>query len=248
MADIGKLGTYLQAQLTAKERAEEGRPRPFITISRQAGASGRSLADALLTEMVRDGRDLFQGWHAFDDELCEIVACDPKLSVLAEALIDEQFRSPFEELLAQSVVGVSPQAILFKKIFKTIRGLAEGGRAVIVGRAGRWVTRRMECGVHIRLVAPKEIRLAAIGKRYGLEGPDTLRKMHALDQSRQRLVRRYFSADVADPVNFDAVFNLGSIAPDSAARLVMQMVEERVRRTAAAPSASAGASRPSSGG
>ncbi|MBI5200263.1 MAG: cytidylate kinase-like family protein [Elusimicrobia bacterium] len=243
MADIGRLANYLQAQLVDKERARARRPRPFITISRQAGAGGRSLADAVLAEMARDGRELFQGWHAFDDELCEIVASDPKLSVLAEALIDEQYRSPFEEFLAQSVVGVSPQATVFKKIFKTIRGLAEGGKAIIVGRAGRWVTRRLEGGVHIRLVAPKEIRLAAVRKRCGLEETDVAAKMRDLDRSRDRLVRRYFSADVADPVHYDAVLNLGAMPLPMAAKVVLQMVADRVERADAASAVSNGARR-----
>lgn len=240
MIDLGRLASFLQSAAIEKDRALRGEPQPFITISRQAGARGRSLAEAILTEMARDGRPLSKGWHAYDEELCFAVATDPKLSVLAESLMDEGFRTSVEEVFAHLFADLSPQLAVYKKIFATIIGLATAGKAIIVGRGGRWVTRRLAGGVHLRLVAPREVRLAVIRKRYGVEGAEAIRKMQRLDLDRRRLVRRYFSEDIENPLCYDAVLNMGALPLDAAARLVLELVADRTRRLAEAGAAASG--------
>ncbi|MBI5629891.1 MAG: cytidylate kinase-like family protein [Elusimicrobia bacterium] len=226
---MGKLGSYLEAEAAAlKGRGEPGRPRrAFITISRQSGAGGRSLAEALLAEMEKDARPMFHGWHIFDNELCEAVASDPKLSVIAESLIDERFRGWVEDYLAQSLAGLSSQLAVFRKIFKTIRGLVAGGNVVIVGRAGACVTRDIPGGTHVRLAAPMELRLSALMRRYGLEKAEAERKMESLEASRSRLVKTYFARDINDPLLYHAVFNAGATPPAGLARVIIAMAAEQ---------------------
>lgn len=230
MVDMDRLTAYLAAAAHQRPQNRQEPTEPFITISRQAGASGRSLATALLEAMKADGRPLFLGWHAFDDELCEVVATDPKLSVLADSLIDEKFRGSFEDYLARSIAGLTPQMAVFKKIFETVRGLAAGGKAIIVGRAGRHVTRDLEAGVHIRLVAPRPMRRSMVMKRYGLDEREAEKKMAALDESRRKLVKDYFSKDIDDPLLYDAVFNVGAMPIETAARMILQLAAERAER------------------
>jgi hypothetical protein len=72
-------GLYAQQQ-RAREEAARLPPQPFVTISRQAGAGGRTLAKALaerLTEIDPSDRP----WAAWDGELVEKVAAEQRIPV-----------------------------------------------------------------------------------------------------------------------------------------------------------------------
>ena len=225
-----KLAAYLAAAVYQRREDPKRYAQPFVTISRQAGASGRSLAQSLLDAMRADGRPLFQDWHIFDEELCEAAAADPKLSVLTDSLIDEKFRDAFEDYLAEEVGGLSPQIAVFKKLFKTVRGLAVGGKAIIVGRAGRHVTHELPGGVHVRLVAPDSMRRSMVMRRYGLAEREAGKKMKELDRSRSKLVKNYFAKDIDDSLLYDAVFNIGTLPLDTVARMIVQAAADRMDR------------------
>ena len=141
MHDIDTVVRYL-GSASFQEAALEARaaPQPFITISRQAGAQGLSLARAIVAEMAKErkltGDPTFKGWHVYDRKLCELVAADPKLSVYFESLVKETFHSDFEDYIAHLLSGTSPQAAVIHKMFHAVRSVARVGKAVIVGRAG----------------------------------------------------------------------------------------------------------------
>lgn len=234
MIDTTRLQAYVQAMAAAPRESRHRAPQPFITVSREAGAGGRSLAEAVLALMERDGRPLFRGWRIFDQELCEIVARDPKLSVWIDTLVDEKFRTQLEEFLAHTLVRESPQASVLKKMFEVVRTLALGGRTIIVGRAASCVTRDLPAGVHVRLVASKAGRVSALMKRYGVDRHQAERKMAELDDSRARLVKGYFLRDIGDPLLYDAVFNMDALSRELAARLLLAMAEDRVARASPA--------------
>ena len=62
--------------------------RPFVTISRQAGAGGHSLANVLIDRFhEQPDKELFGDWEMFDQKLVAMVADDPGLRVSVEALL-----------------------------------------------------------------------------------------------------------------------------------------------------------------
>jgi hypothetical protein len=71
MATLDRLELYLRAQLasmrTPAEVAVQPAIRPFVTISRQAGAGGHSLAGAMLERFsAQADKELFGDWQVFD--------------------------------------------------------------------------------------------------------------------------------------------------------------------------------------
>ena len=74
MSELEKIKSFLEsASYEGKQGPglDRGNGRyPFVTISRQAGAGGNSLGDAILDEL-KDRRDpLFQGWQRWQ-HLCQ---------------------------------------------------------------------------------------------------------------------------------------------------------------------------------
>ena len=85
-----RLGAALHERQQAAERSAPLGELPFITISRQAGARGRTLARAILAEFEKHAKEpRLQGWNSFDEELCQLIVSDPKLNVSLSELITE---------------------------------------------------------------------------------------------------------------------------------------------------------------
>ena len=130
MGPVDALRGHLRAAVRERQQAAEKKPPvgelPFITISRQAGAGGRSLARALLAEFEKHPDEpRLQGWHSFDEELCQLIVSDPELNVSFSELVTESFRTRSEDLVSV-MLGKSFQDDVQRRISVTLRNLARG--------------------------------------------------------------------------------------------------------------------------
>jgi cytidylate kinase len=220
------------ASLAWKEQADSSvrrQPRPFVTISRQAGAGGRRLAEAIVRALESEkGAPPPSGWQVFDQELCTNVTDDPKLKVLLANLLDERYHSEAEDYISQLLLRTSPQRQVLGRVFETVRKLAMAGKAVLVGRAGVVITRDLPCGVHVRLVAGPDTRVQSVMRRFGLTAVGTEKEIAELDRRRSALFKDYFNKDIDDPLLYDAVFNADSLSLEAIATLVVEMVKRRI--------------------
>jgi len=222
---------FLRGQSAALDEARNPRGGlfPFVTLSRQAGAGGHALAQAIVKEADRLGREeaLFHGWQIVDQGLVERLLEDPKLHVTLRELMDEAFHTEIEDYVNTLIAGTSPQRLVYRRVFETVRKLATGGKAVILGRAGSVVTRGLPGGVHIRLIASRPTRIQAMMERYKLGHMEAERQMDELDASRARLLRTYFHHDIDDPHLYDAVWNADSCRLAAIARAVVSVARDK---------------------
>ncbi|HXV28018.1 MAG TPA: cytidylate kinase-like family protein [bacterium] len=202
---------------------------PFVTISREAGAGGHTLAEALIEEMKKEKDPLFQGWQMFDQELCKKVCEEPGLKVTLNFLLSFEYRSQIEDMMAEMIVGNSPQDIIFKKIFQIIRNLAGYGKVILVGRGSSCLTRELPQGIHVRLVAPLPIRIKRIMKVKNFTEAKAKDFIHEQDKSRQRLVKTFFNCDIENPLLYDIVWNTARVPTEEIARLLLGMIKERAK-------------------
>jgi len=203
---------------------------PFVTISRQAGAGGHTLGKALIRRMAAEkGAPLFKGWQLFDNEICERILEDKKIKVTLSSLLSEQFHTATQDWLHQLVAGTSSQAKVDGKVFETIRTVAGIGKAIIVGRSARHVTRAYAHGVHVRLVASRESRERWMADAFALERSEAAKRVKEQDGFRARRVRELFKADIESPLLYDAVFNTDAVPIDVIAESMMAMIREQAR-------------------
>jgi cytidylate kinase len=102
---------------------------------------------------------------------------------------------------------------------KVIGAIGEHGYAVIVGCGANFVL-PPERRFRIRLVAPIEFRAEQVAKEYGISEKDALRRIIRTDSDRKALIRKYFNADISDPMNYDMVLNTGALSIEKAAKTV----------------------------
>lgn len=236
MAQFETMERYLRAQM-AKERMQPAATRtrihPFITISRQAGAGGHALARALIEEFSRhEDTELFAGWQVFDRKLCEMVADDPVYTGSLESLLAEEYNRKTDEFFSHFFRSKVHQDVVMGRVFRIVRAVASIGKAIIIGRAGSEATRDMGPGVSIRLVAPEAVRVKGMMDSYGLDEDSARDEARRLDTARARLLKTHFSADIADPARYDAVFNTGQVPIETVARTVVVMLQDEIVRQA----------------
>ncbi len=232
MGELGKVKSLLETLAYGEKSckclngAVRGRG-PFVTISRQAGAGGNSLAKEILRQLREREGPLLSGWQSFNQELCKKITEEPGLNVSLKSLLDSEYHSEIEDMLEEIVTGSSPQDAVNKKIFELMRTLAVFGKAILVGRGGVCLTRDLPLGVHVRLVAPLEVRVKRMGGLLGLNPKKACELVKTQDRARAKFVKRYFDRDIEDALLYDAVWNTGTTPIDQIAKAVVGMIESK---------------------
>ncbi|MDJ0497542.1 MAG: cytidylate kinase-like family protein [Acidimicrobiia bacterium] len=211
-----------------KGREGMARIRPFVTISRQAGAGGHSLASVLIERFHQEqDKELFGDWDMFDQKLVAMVAGDPDLRVSVEALLSEEYRRASDDFFRQLFTSTTHQDIVMDRVFRLVRVLAEVGKAVIVGRAGSEVTRGLGPSVSVRLIAPEDVRMKEMMELHGVDERKATELMDKSDNGRARLLKRHFRVNIDDPNLYDAVWNTATVSFEAIAESIVVLLKER---------------------
>ena len=204
---------------------------PFVTISRQAGAGGHTLARNILIKLEalypKHGGD---GWDVFDQKLCALIAQDDKIGYSFDALVTEEYRSEISQVIHELIRQKASRYAAYKRVFEVVRLLATLGKCVIVGRAGMCVTADMPLGVHVRLVASRETRIKNMMQLLEtdeISARDAIRKQ---DRDRRRLVDDFFGKDIEEPGLYDLVINMDRVHSEEAAELIAHMLNQKLAR------------------
>lgn len=217
----------------------------FVTISRQAGAGGTSVARALVRRLNElDPKP--NAWTCWDQELVKKVAAT---SHVPERLIETLEENSAGWLLdVLSGLATSDEAAradeyaLVKIVSRTVYGLASAGRVVIVGRGGAFLTRSLPGGVHVRIVAPLAWRVTHMACIPGVTPTEAARRVEEIDRLRDAFYRRHWPAQLLKPDDFSVTFNSSDVPIPVIAESIALLVRAKAEalRTAAAAAAANG--------
>ncbi|MEI6349703.1 MAG: cytidylate kinase-like family protein [Verrucomicrobiota bacterium] len=202
--------------------------RPVITISREAGAGGVTIAGLiakLLNQEVE--REEAPPWTVFDRNLVERVIEDHDLPKTLQRFMPEDVKPDIKDAV-EELLGLHPSSwTLVQHTTQTILNLARLGNVILVGRGANIITARFPHAVHVRLVAPKEARVREMESLHGMDHGAALEFVGKTDRARRRYVQRYFDTAIDDPLNYSLILNTGRIDFQTAAHLVVEAVRER---------------------
>jgi cytidylate kinase len=221
------MAAYFNSFAPAAPAQRKAAAEPFVTISREYGAGGHALAEALLARLAREKEPEFSGWRVFDRALCEQVASDPGLSVSLESLVGEEFHEGFDDYLRTVFAGGSPQTKIDRRVFRTIRSVCSLGKAVVVGRGAALVTRDLPRGIRVRLVSSRENRVKRIVRDGRVSAAAALQSIERRDAHRARMATSYFKQDIADPLLYDCVWNADSASLEEIAESLFALIRSR---------------------
>lgn len=202
---------------------------PFVTLSRQSGAGGHTLALAIMEELKKEfeGGWWSQGWQVMDQEICRRVAEDPAVRVPVDSLLAAEYHSELEDILKELFLGYCSQDSVIRRMLHLIRDSATFGKVILVGRGASCLTRDLPMGVHVRLVASFESRLRRMRQGMNINEKQAREMINEQDKAREKLVRIYFGKNIEDPFLYDAVWNTDTVPMDTLAKLTVSMVREK---------------------
>lgn len=219
------LKRYLEAQarLRAKEKTGVPPARPFVTISREAGAGGRSVANKLAD--ILNEKPQSAPWTVFDKNIVDVVLKEHDLPDRLSQYMTESAAGSVEDFVGE-LLGLHPATdTLVKKTNKTIVALAKMGNTIIVGRGGNYLTRGLKSGFHARLVASVDVRCKRIQDLH--KGSERAAKelVEQTDADRKEYMREYFDENIDDVLSYDCVINTTWISYDDAARMIADRIK-----------------------
>jgi hypothetical protein len=105
-----------------------------------------------------------------------------------------------------------------------IKELAKSQRIVIRGRGSQFILKHLPGVFHVLIVAPFEVRVKRLMERLKFNEEDAKNKIAHFDDGTSEFVKRYFKADIADPINYDMVINTNRLSIESAASIIVDAI------------------------
>jgi cytidylate kinase len=178
-----------------------------ITISRQLGSLG--------SEVARQAANRLGYRAVWRDELVNQAARRAGTPEVALAAIDEL-----------RLLGICPStkacAAYCQAMQQVMDELATAGNVVIVGRAGQ-VTLRGRPGVlHVRVIAPAQVRAERVASRRGIPFAAAQAQVEASDRYRYNYLRRFHHVRWDDPDLYDLIVNTERVTSEAAAALIAE--------------------------
>ena len=208
----------VQAWLLSQPRIQkEEAPAPAVTLSRDPGSGGNELGQKLADDL---------GYTLFHQEVIHAMAESSNVSERLLETLDEKGLSLLEDWINSMVDRrhLWPDQYL-RHLLKVIGALGKHGSAVLIGRGANFLLpadRRFA----LRVIAPREIRVKNIAKEFEIPLEEANRRTLEIEANRKSFIRKYFNADIEDPLNYDLVVNTGGISLDVAVAAVKAAFEK----------------------
>jgi cytidylate kinase len=226
---IGPEGQLIDRRVTEWRLLEKARkahaeaPPPasriaqIITISRQYGAGGNTVANIVAQRLGKD-------WQVWDTELIEAIAkrADVRRQIVEE--LDEKTRSWVTEMVSNMVGGPNLDVQGYRHhLGPVLLAVAQQGRKIIVGRGANFI---LEHALNVRLEASLHFRIRETMRRLNMNHEDAERLTRRLDKERMEFTRAVFGRDVNDPSAYHMVLQTDKLSYETAASVIVAAARE----------------------
>jgi cytidylate kinase len=116
-----------------------------------------------------------------------------------------------------------------------VKELARSPSMVIYGRGGQFILKNYPQAFHVQVVAPLEVRLKRVMQDLNLDPEVAKQEIARFDNGIRRFIKRYFQAEVDDPVYYDLVINTNRLSFQTAAAIIVDSLQSK-QRTSDGPS------------
>ena len=191
--------------------------KSIITISREFGSGGHSIAEAVARKL---------GYRFFDRELVNQVA---ERSGFSPEFIEEsgEYASAKNSLLfaiatanQYTMNGISMLDKLYIEQTKIIEEIAQEGNCVIVGRCSDYILREYEDCLHVFIHADMKSRAKRIVERFGEQERSAEKRLSEKDQKRKVYYKNYTGRSWGQAQNYDLCLNSGVLGSERCVELI----------------------------
>jgi cytidylate kinase len=211
---------------------------PVITIARQFGAGGSTVAQTVARQLQAD---------VLDRQLIVRVARRlevPPAEVEAE---DEQPTSYLTRLLtalgSAGVPGIQGGAAAWIPPYEdpsndlrvgvleltrqVIKEAARGGNVIIIGRGAAHILRDVEQALHVFLRAAEPIRAQNLMARLAIDRAEAKRRLQQTDRDRAAYIRQVYGYSWTHPSNYHMVLDTGRLGHELTASVIIAAASGR---------------------
>jgi cytidylate kinase len=186
-----------------------------ITVSRQMGSYGY--------EASQRAADIL-GYRLVYRELINIAARRAGAPEMALAAIDEL-----------GLLNLCPDPAVCQAyrdaVHQVMHEIAGFGNAIIIGRSGQVILKDTPGVIHVRIIAPFQVRADRIASRHQISVECARSRIEASDHYRQRYLQRFYQVRCNDPELYDLTINTARISPAETAALLVNCVREHQLET-----------------
>jgi cytidylate kinase len=184
---------------------------PVITLSREMGSRGDDIAQAVAERL---------GLQLAGREVINRAAREAGAPEVALAEIDEL-----------GLLGVKPGpaalALYDEKTAQVVAELAAAGNVLLMGRAAQVVLAGRPGVLHVRIIAPRQQRIALVQERCSVTAEVAAARMDASDRARAAYLRRHQDAHWDDPALYDLIINMAQMDLETAVDLICLAAQRR---------------------
>ncbi len=211
--------TWASREAKARQNQETLGAWPVITISREFGARGRSLAKKL-------GKLI--GFKVWDKELLSAIAQEAGADERLLASLDERRRKMIDDALYSSFMGFKhSNTQYFRSLLRVVHTIGAHGKSIIVGRGSNYIIKSSKA-LRVRIICPIEKRMDYLAEREGITKKNAQKLIKARDAERNDFIRHYFKQDSGNSHDYDLVLNSGVFNIKQMVDLILLAYEKKV--------------------
>lgn len=197
-------------QIATSPKPEEEAAPPLVTLSREPGSGGRVVARKLSEKL---------GYDLFHQEVIHEMAKSAQVSERVLTTLDERGLNTLENWISSLVDDhhLWPDKYL-QHLMKVVGTIGRHGKAVLVGRGANFIL-PAEKRFRVRIIAPRAFRIKNVANAFSVSAEMAKKRIIQTESDRKSFIRKYFHADIADPLNYDMILNTETFDLDSALKM-----------------------------
>ena len=200
-----------------------------VTIRGQLGSGapevGRQVADRLQADYV-DREIIAEVAARLQRQEQEVIAKEMPPSSLLDRIAEALGGSyGFGEGFDGAYLSISQMPLddtrYLQALGSVVRELARRQPLVILGRGSHFILKDYPGALHVLVVAPLEVRVKRLMQDRKFDQETAKLEIARSDKSLREFIKRYFKAELEDPVYYDLVINTGRFSFQAAASIVV---------------------------
>ena len=219
--------SYVAALAQKQPTPKDARRPSAITIARQAGTRGRSIAKKLKNKLRADSPKDALPWTFFDENLVQEVLIDHDLPTNLAKFMPDDAVNEYSSIVNE-ILGRHPSLwTLFENTTQTMLRLCRVGHCILMGRGGNKVAEGLSNVTRVRFVGTEACCMQQMVTAHNMSIDDAKRYIKKEDQARQLYMKSHFSCDVDDPHQYDLVINTDHYTDEAVVEMIIAAVEAR---------------------
>lgn len=193
--------------------------KKIITISREFGAGGGEICRKVAERL---------NWDYYDKAIILNAAKESGIDV--ESILKMEEKMPLNFGFGQSLFNFYSKPMdekLYEAERQIIRGYAEKGNCIILGRNANSILKEFDNTLHIFVTAPKEYRLERMKPKMPDETDEQLMdRINNIDKNRKKYCNYYTGKEFGNAGMYDLCINTAKIDIDRSVDLIVNLVND----------------------